>query len=144
MTTEEQDTIDPMHIHININTATICKGRRYYRYLSIRYDNKIMFVLSRRTVSTLTRVLLRCLSPSLPHNSGNKHQNNPLVSVQTVRHSSSYSILYIYLMSPLVFYIDDSKHSIMGIHVNVDLKPIPQGSVHQQESFCTHPANVTK
>ena len=35
------------------------------------------------------------LFPSLLHKSGNKHQNNPLVSVETVRHSSSYIILYI-------------------------------------------------
>ena len=28
-------------------------------------------------------------------NSGNKHQNNPLVSAETIRHSSAYIILYI-------------------------------------------------
>ena len=32
---------------------------------------------------------------SVLHNSGNKHQNNPLVSAETVRHSSAYIILYI-------------------------------------------------
>ena len=36
-----------------------------------------------------------CLFPSLLRNSGNKHRNNPLVSVETVRHSSTYFILYI-------------------------------------------------
>ena len=29
-------------------------------------------------------------------NSGNKHQTDPLVNTQTVRHSSTYIILYIY------------------------------------------------
>ena len=42
--------------------------------------NKIMYVLSWQTVYALTRVLFWCLFPSLLHNSGNKHQNNPLVS----------------------------------------------------------------
>ena len=50
--------------------------------------NIIMYVLSWRNVSVLTRVLFWCLFPSLLRNSGNKHQNNPLVSAETVRHSS--------------------------------------------------------
>ena len=33
--------------------------------------------------------------PSLLRNSGNKHQNNPLLSVETVRHLSTYIILYV-------------------------------------------------
>ena len=59
-----------------------------------RVRNKIMYVLSWRTVSALTRVLFWFLFPSLLRNSGNKHQNNPLVSAETVRHSSTYIILY--------------------------------------------------
>ena len=51
-----------------------------------------MHVLSWRTVSALTRVLFCCLFPSLLHNLINKHQNNPLVSAETVRHSSTYII----------------------------------------------------
>ena len=54
-----------------------------------------MYVLEWRTVSALTRVLFWYLFPSLLHNSGNKHQNNPLVSAETIRHSSTYIILYI-------------------------------------------------
>ena len=54
-----------------------------------------MYVLSWRTVSALTRVLFWYLFPSLLRNSGNKHQNNPLVSAETVRHSSTYIILYV-------------------------------------------------
>ena len=54
-----------------------------------------MYVLSWRTVSALTRVLFRFLFPSLLRNSGNKHQNNPLVSAETVRHESTYIILYL-------------------------------------------------
>ena len=46
--------------------------------------NKIMYVLLWLTVYALTRVLFWCLFPSLQRNSGNKHQNNPLVSALTV------------------------------------------------------------
>ena len=56
--------------------------------------NKIMYVLSSHSVSSLIRVLFLCLFPSLLRNSGNKHKNNPLVSAETVRHSSTYIILY--------------------------------------------------
>ena len=55
-----------------------------------------MYILSWRTVSALTWVLFWYLFPSLLHNSGNKHQNNPLVSAETIRHSSTYIILYIF------------------------------------------------
>ena len=60
--------------------------------------NKIMYALSWWTVSVLTRVLFWYLFPSLLRNSGNKHQNNPLVSAETIRHSSTYIILYILAM----------------------------------------------
>ena len=50
-----------------------------------------MHVLSWRTISALTWVLFWCL-----FNLFNKHQNNPLVSAETVRHSSTYIILYIH------------------------------------------------
>ena len=53
-----------------------------------------MYVLSRRTASALARVLFLYLFPSLLRNSGNKHKNNPLVSAEAVRHSSTY-ILFI-------------------------------------------------
>ena len=56
--------------------------------------NIVMFLLSWRTVSALTRVLFLCLFHSLLHNSGNKHKNNTLVSAETVHHSSTYIILY--------------------------------------------------
>ena len=62
--------------------------------------NKIMHVLSWRTVSALTWVLFWCLFPSLLGNSGNKHQNNPLVSTETVHHPSTYIILYIFAVAP--------------------------------------------
>ena len=60
-----------------------------------RARNKIMYVLSWRTVSAPTRVLFWYLFPSLLRNSGNNHQNNPLVSAETIRHSSTYIILYV-------------------------------------------------
>ena len=61
-----------------------------------RVRNKIMYVLSWRTVSVLTRVLFWYLFPSLLRNSGNKHQYNLLVSAETFRHSSTYIILYVF------------------------------------------------
>ena len=61
---------------------------------SFRVRNKMIYVLSWRTVSALTRLSFWCLFPSLLRNSGNKHQNNPLVSVETVRHSNAYIFLY--------------------------------------------------
>ena len=54
-----------------------------------------MYVLSWSTVSALTLVLFWSLFPSLLRNSGNKHQNNPLVSAEKVRHASTYIILYL-------------------------------------------------
>ena len=62
-----------------------------------RVRNEIMYVLSWRTVSALTRVLFWCLFPSLLRNSGNKHQYNPLMSAETDCHSSIYIILSLYI-----------------------------------------------
>ena len=56
----------------------------------------MMYVLSWRTVSALTRVLFWYLFPELRSNSGNKHQNIPLGSAEAVRHSSTYIILYLF------------------------------------------------
>ena len=52
-----------------------------------------MYVLSWRTLFALTWVLFWCLFLELLRNSGNKHKNNPLVSAETVRHSTTYIIL---------------------------------------------------
>ena len=60
-----------------------------------RIRNKIMYVLSWKTVSALTRVLFWHSLPSLLRNSGNKHQNNPLTSAETVRHPSTDIIFYL-------------------------------------------------
>ena len=68
--------------------------------------NKILYVLSWRSVSVLTRVLFRGLFPSLLRSSGNKRQNNTLVSADIVRHSSTYIILYV-LLRLLFFDYDD-------------------------------------
>ena len=78
-----------------------------------RVRNKIMYVLSWRTVSVLTQVLFWCLFPSLLRNSGDKHQKNPLVGVETVRHSSTYIILYIFytpIIEPL-FHVSHWYHN---------------------------------
>ena len=88
----------------NKHRASVTRGRCvklvvfiviYGFVMSCHVRNKIMYVLSWRTVSALTRVLFWNLFPSLLRNSGNKHQNNPLVSAETVRHSSTYIILYV-------------------------------------------------
>ena len=64
------------------DTGMMCEAHRFYSHLWIlsRVRNKIMYILSWRTVSALTRVLFWYLFPSLLRNSGNKHQNNTLVS----------------------------------------------------------------
>ena len=65
-----------------------------------------MYVISWRAVSALTRVLTWYLFPSLLCNSENKHQNNPLVSAETICHSSTYIIIYlsfIYMITRLFF-----------------------------------------
>ena len=58
--------------------------------------NNIMYVLSSQTVSALTRVLFLCLFPLLLCNLRNKRKNKPLVSAETVRHSSTCIILYLF------------------------------------------------
>ena len=63
-----------------------------------RARNKIMNVLSWRFLPVLTRLLLWRLIPSLLRNSGNKHQKDPLVSAETVRHESSYIIIFVCYM----------------------------------------------
>ena len=59
--------------------------------------NEIMYVLSWWTVSLFTQVLFWYLFPSLLCNEGNKYQNNPLVSAETVNHRSTYIILSMYI-----------------------------------------------
>ena len=59
-----------------------------------RVRSETMYVLSWRTGSALIRVLLWCLFSLLLRNSGNRHQNNPLVTTETTRHSSTCIILY--------------------------------------------------
>ena len=54
-----------------------------------------MYVPEWLTVSTLTRGLFLCLFPELRSNEGNKHQNNTLVSAETVRHECTYIILFL-------------------------------------------------
>ena len=82
----------------------MCEDRRFIVILSslCRVGNKTMYVFSWRIVSVLTRVLRCCLFHSVLRISGNKHQNNTLVGAGTVRHSSTYIILYI-LFRTLIF-----------------------------------------
>ena len=83
-----------------------------------RVRNKTMYVLSRRTISAHTRVLFWNLFPSLLRNPGNKHQNNPLMSTETVCHSSAYIILYVIPsdnIDGLVQYCGESRALEMGL-----------------------------
>ena len=63
-----------------------------------RVRNIIMYVLLCQIVSAFTWVWFWCLFPLLLRNSGNKHQNNPLMSAETVRHSCTYIILNVYIL----------------------------------------------
>ena len=45
--------------------------------------------------SALTRGLFLCLFPELRSNEGNKHKNKTRVSAETVRHESTYIILFL-------------------------------------------------
>ena len=76
------------HHQQNVNRASKTRVKKVWRSLFLssftdslyRVRNKIMYVLAWRTIYALTRVLFWCLCPPLQHNSGNKHQNIPLVS----------------------------------------------------------------
>ena len=59
------------------------------------YTKRMMFVLEWRIVSALTRGLFWCLFPELRSNEGNKYQNNIRVRAETVRHESTYIILFL-------------------------------------------------
>ena len=54
-----------------------------------------MYIPAWRTVYALTRVLFWCLFPELRSNEGNKQQINTRVSAYTVRHKSTYIILFL-------------------------------------------------
>ena len=53
-----------------------------------------MYVLEWRIVLALTRGLFWCLFPELRSNEGNKHENDTRVSAETVRHESTYLIVF--------------------------------------------------
>ena len=86
--------------------------------------NKIMYVLSWRTVSALTRGLFLCLFPSLLRNSGNKHKNNPLVSAETFRHSSTYIILSVSSECGMLLYTYTSVSYVSGGFTNNLYNPL--------------------
>ena len=75
------------------------------RYLSQRWSGSMVSygaaehiennVCTRVTVSALTRELFWCIFPELRSNEGNKHQNNARVSAETIRHQSTYIILFL-------------------------------------------------
>ena len=70
--------------------------RHFYHHLWIHYvvRNKIMHVLSWRTVSAPTQVLFCVYFPRCSATREITHKNNPLMSTETVRHLSTYIILY--------------------------------------------------
>ena len=80
----------------NKNRASETRGWCVKIAILLSFMDSLCHVLLRRTVSMLTRVLIWCLFPSLLQNSGNKHQNNHLVSAGTVCHWSAYIILFVF------------------------------------------------
>ena len=90
-----------------------------------RVRTKIMYVLSWLTVSALPRVLFLCLLPALLRNPGKKHQNNPLASAETVRHLSTYIILYVHYIhiQPTVHTVElctaSHCHTISEMHLPI-------------------------
>ena len=61
-----------------------------------RVRNKIIYALSWRTVSALTRVFFLCSFPELRSN------DSPLVSAETVYHSHKYIIIYLFIRFELM------------------------------------------
>ena len=66
-----------------------------------------MYVLEWRTVSALTRGLFLCLFPELRSNEENKYKHNTRVSTETVRHESTYIILFLTRHNESIY--DDKK-----------------------------------
>ena len=56
---------------------------------------RVIYALEWRTVLALTRGLFWCQFPKWRNNEGNKHQINTRVSAETVRHESTYIILFL-------------------------------------------------
>ena len=78
-------------IYIYLNHAVNLCGSAF----ATSTKSRIMYVLEWRTVSALARGLFWCLFPELRSNEGNTHQNNTRVSAETVRHESTYIILFL-------------------------------------------------
>ena len=96
-----------------------------------------------------SRELFWYWSPSLLHNSGNEHQNNPLVSAETVRHSSTYIILYIFMLYCIfsVFTaLKDSASAIAQFPYDIfHLHPYPDQDISKkkpQKINLTHPEMI--
>ena len=56
----------------------------------------MMYIIGSRIVSTLKSGLFLCLFPVLRSNEGHKHTNNTRVSAETVRHESTYIIIFLH------------------------------------------------
>ena len=78
-----------------LHDIILCAGYIDGCFISVTDTYRIMYVLAWRTVYALTRGLFWCLFPELRSNEGNKHQNNARVSAYTVRHKSTYIILFL-------------------------------------------------
>ena len=70
---------------------------------------RIMYVLEWRTASALTIGLFWCLFPELRSNEGNEYQNDTRVSAETVRHESTYIILFLTRLNEST---NDYKHEL--------------------------------
>ena len=86
------------------------------------------------------------LFPSLLRNSGNKHQNNPLVSAETVRHSSTYIILYIFVRETTGERWFSSHESVMWKSIpwhDVIMWYTSMGMTSNIQPFNSHPQSYT-
>ena len=83
-----------MFSHLVIkNTSVYCA--KWESIIWTNYAYRIMYELEWQTASTSTRGLFWCLFLELRCNEGNKDQNSTLVSAETVRHESTYIILFL-------------------------------------------------
>ena len=69
-----------------------------------------MYVLEWRKVSAPTRGLFSCLFPELRIKVGNKHKNITRVGAETVRHESTYIILFLMRRNESIN--DDKKYDL--------------------------------
>ena len=77
----------------------------YEFVLSCKKWNNVFDLVTKYLCTHFYALLFWCVCPSLLRKSGNKHQNNPVVSTLTVRHSSKYIIRYVFCRSVTLLHV---------------------------------------